>query len=137
MRAYQSIKYITMVAAVALMGGCSAEQETIAPPEKKLISGVITENMNRTVKPGNDFFAYVNGTWYDSYIIPDDKASYGTFFMLHEKSQAAVKTIIEQSAKGVNPAGSNEQKVGDLYNSYLDMDKRNAIGTAPLMAVFA
>lgn len=138
MRPYTGIKYMGMVAAIALLGACSAEQtseekQATAP----LNSGVLTQNMNVTVKPGDDFFAYVNGAWFDSYVIPDDKASYGNFYKLFEESQDAVKAIIEQSAKGENAPGSNEQKVGDLYNSYLDMDRRNALGTAPLMPVFA
>ncbi|PCI51177.1 MAG: peptidase M13 [Alphaproteobacteria bacterium] len=122
-----------MAAAVVLLSACSAEEETV----QKLNSGVLTENMDRAIKPGDDFFAYVNGAWLDSYVIADDKASFGNFYMLFEKSQAAVKTIIEQSAQRENVEGSNEQKVGDLYNSYLDMDKRNEVGTAPLTAIFA
>ncbi|PCI33623.1 MAG: peptidase M13 [Alphaproteobacteria bacterium] len=128
-----------MVAAIALLSACSAEQsaDTEKQAAAQLDSGVLTANMNTAVKPGDDFFAYVNGTWLDTYVIPEDKASYGNFYMLYEQSQDAVKVIIEQSATGENAAGSNEQKVGDLYNSYLDMDKRNEIGIQPLMAAFA
>ena len=133
MRLYKGRKFIMMAAAVALLGACTAEED----PTKGLVSGVLTENMNQAVKPGDDFFAYVNGTWIDSYVIPDDKAGFGSFNMLHEQSQAAVRTIIEQSAKGDNTTGSDEQKVGDLYNSYLDMDRRNAVGITPLDAIFA
>ena len=57
--------------------------------------------------------------------------------MLREQSQDAVKAIIEESAQGNNAPGSNEQKVGDLYNSYMDMATRNEVGTAPLMKIFA
>ncbi len=139
MTLYTGIKHAGMVAAVALLSACSAEQSADADKQavRQLDSGVLTENMNVAVKPGDDFFAYVNGAWLDSYVIPDDKASFGNFYKLFEQSQAAVKTIIEESAKGDNPTGSNEQKVGDLYNSYLDMDKRNAAGITPLMATFA
>ncbi len=139
MRLYTGIKHVSMVAAIALLSACSAEQSADAEKQAavQLNSGVLTENMNTAVKAGDDFFAYVNGTWLDSYVIPDDKASFGNFYMLYEKSQAAVKKIIEESAAGDNVAGSNEQKVGDLYNSYLDMEKRNALGIAPVTAAFA
>ncbi len=137
MRLSTGIKHVGMVAAVALLSACSAEQDAEKQAVVQLNSGVLTANMNTTVKPGDDFFAYVNGGWLDSYVIPDDKASFGNFYKLFEESQAAVKKIIDEAAVGDNAAGSNEQKVGDLYNSYLDMDQRNALGTAPLMAAFA
>jgi len=136
MRLYTGIKYMGMVAAVALLSACSTEQAEEKNTAEPLVSGVLTENMNKAVKPGDDFFAYVNGAWLDQFVIPDDKASFGTTYMLHEQSQAAVKTIIEQSAAGNNAPGSDEQKVGDLYNSYLDMERRNALGAVPIKAVF-
>ncbi len=126
-----------MVAAVALLVGCSAENSDPTEAEDKIKSGVLTHNMDTSVKPGEDFFAYVNGTWLNSYVMPDDKARFGTFNMLREQSQDAVKAIIEESAQGNNAPGSNEQKVGDLYNSYMDMATRNEVGTAPLMKIFA
>lgn len=139
MKLYTGVKHAGMVAAVALISACSTEQsdDTGEQAARQIDSGVLVENMNTAVKPGDDFFAYVNGTWLDSYVMPDDKASFGNFAMLHEKSQDAVKKIIEQSAAGDNIAGSDEQKVGDLYNSYLDMEKRDALGTTPLTAAFA
>jgi len=142
MKIQTGIKYVGMVAAVALLNACSAEQSADNQSDKQqaaktLDSGVLSANMDAAVKPGDDFFAYVNGTWLKNYAIPEDKASYGNFYMLYEKSQEAVKSIIEQSAAGSHAAGSDEQKVGDLYNSYLAMDQRNAVGTAPLLEAFA
>ncbi|PHZ86296.1 peptidase M13 [Paremcibacter congregatus] len=126
-----------MVAAVALLAACNDEASTDKTVAAPLDSGVLTANMDTGVKPGDDFFEYVNGTWLKNYVIPEDKASYGTFYKLYEQSQDAVKEIIDTSAAGPQEAGSNEQKVGGLYNSYMNMEQRNATGTAPLMAVFA
>lgn len=139
MKLYTGIKLAGMVAAVALFSACSAEQsaDTEKQAVEQLGSGVLTENMKVSVKPGDDFFAYVNGTWLDNYVLPDDKSRYGNFNILREKSEEEVKAIIAESADGDNAPGSDEQKVGDLYNSYLDMEKRNAVGTAPLAAIFA
>jgi len=136
MNFYTGIKYASMAAVVTFIGACSAEKPS-GEAAKKLDSGVISENMKTTVKPGDDFFTYVNGTWLDNYVIPEDKASYGTFYMLYEQSQADVKSIIEKSAVGNNVMGSDEQKVGDLYNAYLGMDKRNELGITPLKATFS
>lgn len=96
------------------------------------ISGIDLSAMDTSVKPGDDFFAYVNGTWVARTEMPADKARYGEFDMLRDQSQERVRTIIEESASGDYEKGSDEQKVGDLYNSFLDWDTRNARGIEPL-----
>jgi putative endopeptidase len=109
-----------------------------APVKKKeYISGIVRENMDLSVDPGNDFFTYINGSWIARTEIPADKSSYGIFTILYEKSEENVKAIIEESAEGDFEYGSDEQKVGDLYHSYMDMEKRNETGVAPLMEEFA
>ncbi len=111
------------------------EQAALAAPESapaELVSGLELENMDKTVAPGDDFFMYMNGAWIDNTEIPADKASYGGFGILGDESQERVKAIIEESATGDFPKGSPEQKVGDLYKSYMDWDSRNARGVEPL-----
>lgn len=88
--------------------------------------------MDPGVRPGDDFFRYVNGKWIEATEIPADKASYGGFTILNEEAQEHVKSIIEESASGDFPDGSDEQKVGDLYKSFLNMDERNTRGVDPL-----
>ncbi|MEZ2415136.1 M13 family metallopeptidase [Muriicola sp. E247] len=104
--------------------------------EKELTSGVLTQYMDTLVKPGDNFTAYVNGTWVKNTPIPDDKASYGVGYIVHEESEDNVKKIIEESSEGDFPAGSDEQKVGDLFKSYTDFEIRNEIGAAPLQPEF-
>ncbi|RZL11805.1 MAG: hypothetical protein EOO89_20180 [Pedobacter sp.] len=104
---------------------------------KELTSGIILKNMDTTVAPGNNFSQYVNGTWMKNTRIPSDKASYGAGYIVHEKSQEAVKAIIENSAKTKGKDGSEEQKIGDLYNSYMDMKTRDSVGISPLKGEFS
>ncbi|MBT8263893.1 MAG: M13 family peptidase [Muriicola sp.] len=104
--------------------------------QKELTSGILSENMDTTVNPGDDFTAYVNGTWVKNTEIPDDKASYGIGYIVYEESEDNVKKIIEESAAGDFAAGSDEQKVGDLYKSYMDLEKRNELGVTPLTSEF-
>ncbi len=131
---YNTIK-IAPLAAILLMTACKTEnQKEIA---QELTSGVLTQNMDTLVKPGDDFDAYVNGNWVKHTEIPADKSSYGAAYMLYEESEENVKKIIEESASGAFEKGSEEQKVGDLYESYIDMETRNAIGAAPLMEEFS
>lgn len=102
-----------------------------------LTSGIIKQNMDLTVKPGDDFFKYVNGTWLDNTEIPADKSNYGGFSILRDESQDDVMAIIRSSAEGDFAAGSDEQKVGGLYSSYMDMEKRDALGITPLKSELA
>ena len=113
---------------------CGQQQapETGAEAADALKSGISLENMDTRVRPGDDFFSYVNGKWIAETEIPADKASYGGFGILADEAEEDVKTIIERSATGDFAKGTDEQKVGDLYKSYLDMETRNAKGVAPL-----
>lgn len=99
-------------------------------------SGLSLELLDTDVRPGDDFFAYANGSWLDTTEIPADKASYGIGWILHEEAQEHVRTIIEESAAGDFAKGSDEQKVGDLFAAYMDMDNRNRLGVTPLAAEF-
>src|SRR5688572_3217856 len=103
-------------------------------PEKSasLGSGVILENMDTTVRPGDNFANYVNGVWIKKTAIPPDKANYGVGSMINDKAQEDVKAIIEESSGGNFQKGSDEQKVGDFYESYMNTKVRDSIGLAPL-----
>jgi putative endopeptidase len=125
-----------IIGAVALLVvaacGQQTEDQQVAEQPKELRSGISLEGMNPDIRPGDDFFAYVNGTWIDSAVIPADKARYGTFDILRDESQENVKAIIEESATGDFAKGTDEQKVGDLYRSFMDMETRDARGIDPL-----
>ena len=99
--------------------------------------GIATENMDKSVKPGDNFFKYVNGTWLKNTEIPADKSSYGAFTTLRDLSDDRVKVIIEEAAAKDAPDGSEEQKIGDFYAAFMDMDKINAAGMAPIEADLA
>lgn len=103
-------------------------------PEKgtSLGSGIILENMDTTVRPGDNFASYVNGTWVKKTEIPADKAGYGVQWIINDKAQEDVKAIIEESSGGKFAKGSDEQKVGDFYESYMNTKVRDSIGLAPL-----
>ena len=128
-----------IVGAIALLilaacGQKTNEQPVAEVPEahEVLRSGVIQANMNTSIEPGDDFFSYVNGVWVETTQIPADKSRYGTFDLLRDEAQEAVKAIIDDSASGDFADGSDEQKVGDLYNSFLDTTSRDARGIDPL-----
>lgn len=105
--------------------------------QKEMASGVSKKDMDTLVNPGDDFDAYVNGNWNKTTKIPADKASYGAFDMLLDKSEKDVKAIIEEAAKGNNAEGTDAQKIGDFFASYMDRKERDAIGLKPLEKEFA
>lgn len=115
---------ISILAAAVMMASCSKKEE--------LVSGIDKKNMDTKVKPGDNFADYVNGAWYKTAKIPADKASYGAFDMLYDQSQKDVKAIIEEAAKSNAAEGTDEQKIGDYYASYMDRKGRNAKGIAPI-----
>ncbi|MBB6502475.1 M13 family metallopeptidase [Pedobacter cryoconitis] len=97
-------------------------------------SGIILENMDKQVLPGNNFMEYVNGSWIKKTEIPADKPSIGVGSLVNDKAQADVKEIIEKAASGKFADGSEEQKIGDLYGSYMNTTIRDAIGIKPIAA---
>ena len=105
--------------------------------QKEMASGISKKDMDTLINPGDDFDAYVNGNWNKTTKIPADKSSYGAFDMLLDKSEKDVKAIIEEAAKGNNAEGSDAQKIGDFFASYMDRKERDAIGLKPLQKEFA
>jgi putative endopeptidase len=87
---------------------------------------------NSAVKPGDDFFAYASGKWYDHFEIPADKTSYGAFNQLDDLSKQRVREIIEQAAASHPVAGTAAQKIGDDYAAYMDQAAIETNGLAPV-----
>jgi putative endopeptidase len=95
--------------------------------------GIDVSGMDRTVRPQDDFFRFVNGAWADKTEIPPDKSRYGSFVMLQDDSQSAVREILERAAAQKDASSSSEtQKLGDLYRSFMDMARVEALGIKPL-----
>ena len=102
---------------------------------KPLTSGVELANFDKTVRPQDDFYHYVLGSWLKTAQIPADRAEYGAFDKLADDSEMRLRTIVEEAAgKAQKTAGSDEQKVGDLYASFMDEKKLDELGLKPLEA---
>jgi len=83
--------------------------------------GVDLEGMDRSVKPGDDFFKYVNGKWAATTQIPADKTGYGAFAVLGDLSETRVHALLDRWAADKSlKAGSDEAKVAMVYRTYLD-----------------
>lgn len=125
---------IPVLAAAVLLIFCSCDKKT--KNTDPVLSGIIHKNMDTLVRPGDNFDAYVNGTWVKNNPIPADKSSYGVGEIISDKAQEDVRIIIEESATGKFADGSNEQKIGDFYGAYMDQKTRDEKGIAPLTPEF-
>ncbi|MDB4881705.1 MAG: peptidase [Gemmatimonadetes bacterium] len=99
--------------------------------------GVDTTSFDRSVRPQDDFFRFVNGGWLKKTTIPDDASSWGTFDELDERSRESMHTVLEEAARANAPAGSEQRKVGDLYASFMDSARVESVGLAPLKGELA
>jgi putative endopeptidase len=98
--------------------------------DSPLSSGIAKEELDPAVRPQDDLFRHVNGKWIARTEIPSDKARYGSFYVLAEGAEKAVRDIIIES-QSAEP-GTEERKVGDLYASFLDEARVNALGAKPI-----
>ena len=99
---------------------------------KQLASGVELQNMDHSIRPQDDFYCFVNGQWLEDFQLPEDKAYYGNNSLLVDKSRAQVKAIINEVSTGINQPGSDEQKIADLYKTFMDVDAIELKGLSSL-----
>ncbi|GAA1956697.1 M13 family metallopeptidase [Agromyces allii] len=95
-----------------------------------LTSGIVHDELDDAVRPQDDLFRHVNGKWIARTEIPADKARYGSFIVLHEEAEQAVREIIQES-QAAEP-GTEARKVGDLFASFLNEERANLLGATPI-----
>lgn len=119
---------LSLVAMLAV----SCKQATDQVPGQGLITGI-----DSAIKPGDNFFMYVNKTWYDSATIPASQSGVGSYSFLNFPQRIRLQGILDSVAAANNPPGSIEQKVGDFYASGMDtaaIDKRGYEPIKPILA---
>lgn len=113
----------------------TAKENTAAQTVPVLVSGIDKQYFDAAVPFSEDFFLAVNGKWLAETPIPADKATYGSFHVLVDHAQQAVREIIEEVSANKNlKAGSNEQKLGSFYNSFMDEERIETLGLTPLQS---
>ena len=117
--------YISLLALALLFAACSS-------PQKQ--SGVDLSMMDTSVRPQDDFYRYMNGKWLASFEIPPDRSNFGMFTRLADKAETDLRTIIEEAAAQKAPAGSDPQKVGDLYAAFMDTVRADQLRLAPIVS---
>ena len=122
-------------ACLSLVVACGNSNKEEAPKvftEK----GLELSAMDTSVRPGDDFYNYVSGSWMKTAKIPADKPAWGSFYMLMEKTDEQCLSILDDLLKKEYPKGSEGEKIQTLYKEYISWDKRNADGLKPLELYF-
>jgi len=115
--------FFSLILVVLFLTSCSKAPE----------SGLDLTNVDDSVRPQDDLYQYINGKWLEKTEIPADKSNYGTFTELYDQSQIDLKAIIEESAYSKDRKdGSDEQKVGDFYLSFMDSNLVEKLELEPL-----
>ena len=129
-------KIIFGILALALVQGCTSNVKKNVEEVKKYPPFEV-QNMDNSIKPGNDFFTYVNGTWLKNNPIPADKNARSTLEELFERNRHDIREIIEEAAasKDAQP-GSITEKIGLFYNSGIDSLSLEKQGITPLKTLF-
>ena len=99
--------------------------------------GLDLAGMDLSVRPGDNFFMYANGTWIRDTPIPPDRSSYGSGSILVEVTDKRVVDLIQASAEAKAPAGSDQRKIGDYYATFMDTTAIEAAGIKPLQPALA
>ena len=127
-----------IVSAIALLIAGAASASAAEPAKAApLQSGIDVQYNDKSVKPQEDFYRHVNGTWLKNAQIPSDRSSAGAFMDLREAVVPRLHAIIDGLAKAKNASGSDAQKISDLYASFMDTKSIEAAGLKPLQADFA
>jgi putative endopeptidase len=102
-----------------------------------LKSGLDPAQFDKTVRPQDDLFRYVNGTWLKTKEIPADQATYGTFVELRDRAESDLHALVDGLTTAQKTPGSNAQKISDLYASFMDEAAADKAGATPIAARLA
>jgi putative endopeptidase len=127
-----------------VLAGCTFASTTPSPvpppiPKATLGSwGVDLSGMDKSVKPGDDFFEYVNGNWLKTVVIPADRSSTGSFQNLQILSETRMREIVDGlEARPLGQLSPEERKLRDLYDAFVDQKQINDRGLEPAKADLA
>lgn len=115
---------------IACTGGGS--EASLQQPGTAL--GIVPGSLDKTVKPGDDFYLYANGNWVKSAVIPEDKSSIGGFSIARDKTEEQLGALIADITKGDPAPDSDAGRIKTLYTAYLDTKAIDAAGMAPVKA---
>lgn len=121
-------KIAIALAVLCLLAACNNNTNT----EKSFVA---IQGIDSSLKPGDNFFRYVNGKWYDTAQIPASQSGVGTYMFMNYPQRLRLQHILDSVAAATNTAGSIEQKVGDFYAAGMDIATINKRGYDPVKPI--
>jgi predicted metalloendopeptidase len=112
--------------------GAAAAKNSAIKKGQTLAAGIATEYIDPSVRPQDDFYEHLNGKWLKTVEIPADKSSWGSFAKLRDDTLPQLRGIIEKAAASNAAKGTDAQRIGDYYASFMDEAKLEQLGIAPL-----
>ena len=131
MKTFKGSGVVTVLAAMALLPAA-----TLAEPPRAAIGewGIDTTGLSRTVRPGDDFYRYVNEGWLKEAKIPQGLPATDALTELYLSTEQRVLGIITEAREGNDALGTPEQLIADYYRSFADRERRNELGLTPIAA---
>jgi putative endopeptidase len=117
------IKFCFVAASLLSLSQINAQQKN---------SGINLDLMDKSVKPGDDFFRYVNGSWFDKTEIPADRTRWGSFDELRQNTDKDALAILKDAASKKLDPKSDQAKAVNVYKTYMDTISRNKLGIKPI-----
>ncbi len=96
-------------------------------------SGIDLSHVDDQARPQDDLFGHVNGRWLTEYKIPADRATDGAFRSLYDRAEEQIRDLIDNAASAGAVKGTDQQRIGDLYASFMDEQAVERIGVQPLL----
>ncbi len=141
------MRSVIFTAAVTVLTACAAPVPAptppapvaeVAPAAPPRPGGLLLSGYETTIRPQDDLYGFTGDRWLRDTEIPADRSSWGTFAILDERAEVDVRAIAEEAAQRTDAApGSDVQKIGDLYASFMDEQAIDAAGLKPLEPRFA
>lgn len=126
---------IPVVCGVMVLTACSDKDDSEEPAKQS--TGINISNLDKSVRPADDFFQYACGGWMKNNPLPPAYSRYGTFEQLIEENNKRIKATLDDMLKSSYAAGTTEQKLSELYKLAMDSERRNKDGIQPLMGIIS
>src|SRR4051794_36551692 len=121
-----ALPLLTALTTIVFLNGCNDQKPTASQ------SFLDTSTRDSSVKPGDNFFMYVNGKWFKSAVIPPTESDIGSALDLYNRTKDHLHSLLDSVSKGTKTAGSIEQKVADFYASGMDSATIDKLGYDPI-----
>jgi putative endopeptidase len=131
-------RWFPATVSACLIAGCG--QSNAPPPAAAapaLVSGLDLQYFDDSVRPQDDLYQHVNGKWLASFEIPADKGSYDQFYRIMDEVQQQLRSVIEGTQQSADGSDPDQQKIADLFASFMDEAALEPLAAKPLAAEFA